>query len=346
MGEGRGIIDPAGISRVYALAPNWLGDVAMCTPALRALKRRFSQASLTVSGPPGACALLEGLPWIDALEPFSAKPGLGTMLRLLFDLKAGPGLCVVFPHSFRAALVAWCLHARHRVGYARGGRGFLLTQGVAPHRSEGRIQPVYMAEEYLGLVRPLGCEDAGPGLELHADPGEREAVGRMLAGEGPLVGIAPGAAFGPSKRWLPERYAAVADALAREEGARCVLITGPGEEETRAQVLAAAKTPLLEASAGGRGIARLKAIIASLDLLVGNDSGPRHIAIAFQKPVICIMGSTSPAYTDSPWERGQVLRVDVDCGPCQKPVCTTDHRCMTGVGVEAVVQAARAWLPR
>jgi heptosyltransferase-2 len=101
---------------------------------------------------------------------------------------------------------------------------------------------------------------------------------------------------------------------------------------------------LIEYHGGAPSIARLKAAIAGVDLLIGNDSGPRHIAIAFKKPVVCIMGSTSPAYTESPWEWGEVLRVDVDCGPCQKPHCVTDHRCMTGVTVERTVAAAVKWL--
>jgi heptosyltransferase-2 len=121
-----------------------------------------------------------------------------------------------------------------------------------------------------------------------------------------------------------------------------VLLTGPGEADTRAAVLKAVKFPLLEFPGGG--IPRLKAVLAEADLLVGNDSGPRHIAIAFGKPVVCVMGPTSPRYTDSPWEKGRVLRVEVDCGPCQKPVCATDHRCMTRISVDAVVEAALPFL--
>ena len=166
----------------------------------------------------------------------------------------------------------------------------------------------------------------------------------QLAPDRPVVCIAPGAAFGPSKRWLPERFAAVADQLSREQGAQCVILTGPDEAETRDAVLKAAQTPLIECNEGRHSVARLKATIAACDLLIGNDSGPRHIAIAFKKPVICIMGSTSPAYTNSPWERGEVVRIDVDCGPCQKPHCTTDHRCMTGVSVDRVAAAARRYL--
>ena len=85
-------------------------------------------------------------------------------------------------------------------------------------------------------------------------------------------------------------------------------------------------------------------MISQLDLLIANDSGPRHVAVAFHVPTVCIMGPTSPRYTEGPYERGKVLRVDVDCGPCQKPVCETDHRCMTRIAVEHVVAAAEAAL--
>lgn len=328
---------------VLALAPNWLGDAAMCTPALRALKRRFPEAPLTVAGTPAVCALLEGLPWLDALHPVPYRAGPGELWRHARLLAPhARDLAVVFPHSFRAALMARLTGARRRLGQDRGGRRVLLTDTVQPHRENGQITPIYMAHEYLDLLAPLGAVDDNAGLELAAPAEETALLRERFAGPGPLVALAPGAAFGPSKRWFPESFAKVADNLAADCGARCVLLTGPGEEDTRDAVLAAAKTPLLQCPKGGLGM--LKAALSLADLLIGNDSGPRHIAIAFKTPVVCIMGPTSPAYTHSPWERGRLLRVDVDCGPCQKPTCATDHRCMTGVTVEAVTGAARAVL--
>jgi heptosyltransferase-2 len=332
--------------KILALAPNWLGDVAMCTPALRALRKRFPDAQFTVAGRASACQLLEGLAWIDRLHTLPARPRLDVLLREASALRShARDVAVIFPHSFRAALLAMFTGAKRRIGYDRGGRSWLLTDRVPPYRENGAIAPIYMSWEYLSLLAPLGCEDDGQGLELYADPAECAAVKARFTGSGPVVGIAPGAAFGPSKRWPAEYYARVADALAEHAGAQCVLITGPGEADTRAAVLAAAKTPLIECHDGKSGIARLKATIASLDLLIGNDSGPRHIAIAFKKPVICVMGSTSPRYTESPWEIGRVIRIDVECGPCQKPVCATDHRCMLQIHPQTVADAALEFLP-
>ena len=328
-------------ARILAFVPNWLGDVAMSTPALRALTLRFPDAALFAVGQTGACQLLEGLPWLHGTIALPARAGLGAMAALRRDVRdPASTLAVVFPHSFRAALAARVSGAKTRLGYARNGRSWLLTHKALPYRENGVITPVYMATEYLDLVKAVGCENDGEGLELAADPAIVARLRPKLEGDGPLIAIAPGAAFGPSKRWPAERYAAVMDALHERIGARPVLLTGPGEEDTREAVLAAVKHPPIQVDDGTPTIDVLKAAIAQADMLIGNDSGPRHIAIAFKKPVICIMGPTSPRYSEGPYETGEVLRMEVDCGPCQKPECTTDFRCMTRIAPEMVVEAA------
>lgn len=329
------------MNHILALAPNWIGDAAMCTPALRALSRAYPNAELTVAGRKAICDLLDGLPYVTRTVPGSTRPGLRELVALARRLRPFAGdLAVVFPHSARAAILARLCGARRRVGYDRGGRTFLLTDAVPSHRVNGRIEPVYMAREYLDLVAPLGCADDGEGLELCAREEDLTAVRERLDGSRPLVGIAPGAAFGPSKLWPAERYAAVADGLVDRAGARCALFTGPGEESTREAVLRHAKHPLIRYDGGQPSIGRLKAGVSQLDLLVCNDSGTRHIAVAFGVPTLCIMGPTSPKYSCGPYEKGEVLRVDVDCGPCQKPICTTDHRCMTRITTEWVLTTA------
>ncbi|MEA3364560.1 MAG: glycosyltransferase family 9 protein [Candidatus Hydrogenedentes bacterium] len=332
--------------RILAFVPNWLGDAAMCTPALRALARRFPNAKLIAVGRRSVCDLLRGPAWLDDTVPIPAQPNVGAMLALRRRLRATSStLAVVFPHSFRAALAARVTGASTRLGYARNGRSWLLTHKVLPYREDGVIVPVYMGREYLDLVKGVGCKDDGEGLELVADPATVERVRPRLEGDGPLAAVAPGAAFGPSKRWPAERYAAVIDALHNQLGARAVLLTGPGEEDTRDAVLATVKCSPIIADDGHPTIDTLKASISLADILIGNDSGPRHVAIAFKKPVICIMGPTSPHYSAGPYEIGEVLRVDVDCGPCQKPVCKTDFRCMTRIAPETVVAAALRYLP-
>ncbi|MDZ4860828.1 MAG: lipopolysaccharide heptosyltransferase II, partial [Candidatus Hydrogenedentes bacterium] len=329
------------MKHLLALVPNWVGDVAMCTPALRALARRYPESELTVAGRSVACELLDGLPYLHRFVKLPAKPGLFAMIEAARALRPhARDAAIVFPHSARAAILARLAGAQRRIGYARGRRAWLLTDAVEPHRVNGVIEPVYMTAEYLDLLAPLDCTDDGNGLELHASQDALARVSPHLEGASSLVGIAPGAAFGPSKLWPAERFAAVADGLAEKAGARCVLFTGPGEEATRDAVLRHARHPLVQYDDGAPSIAKLKAAISKLDLLVCNDSGTRHVAVAFGVPVVCIMGPTSPKYSCGPYEKGEVLRVDVDCGPCQKPVCTTDHRCMTRVTAEWVLGVA------
>lgn len=332
---------------ILALAPNWLGDAAMATPAFRALKQLHKNAFLTIAGSAAVCALLEESPWADALHPLPVRAGLPVLRREAHSLKnAGRDLIVVFPHSFRSALLARLIGGKERIGYARNGRSFLLTHPVEPYREEGRITPIYMSEEYLNLVAPAGAIGDNAGLELGVSAVLLKETKERLHGTTPLVGIAPGAAFGPSKRWIPEAFAKTADLLFEKRGARCVLITGPNEKDLAQEIRAAAKHPLLEIPRADAGIAGLKAVTASLDLLICNDSGPRHIAVAFHVPVVCIMGSTSPRYTDSPYEKGTVIREPLPCSPCQKAVCPLGHHlCMRLITPERVFSAADALLP-
>jgi len=337
---------PAAITRILVLAPNWLGDAAMCTPALRALRRRFPDAEITVAARRAVCDLLDGLPHVTRCVTMPPRPALHEMTRLARALRPhARDLAVIFPHSFRAALLARLAGAQLRLGYARGGRTPLLTHPVPPYCEDGHITPVYMAREYLDLLEPLGCQDNDAGLELHADPDAVAKVRLALGDAAPVIGVAPGAAFGPSKRWPVECYAEVMNRLAAEVGARFLVLTGPDEADVRAALTKQTCAPIIDGPFRASGVALLKALISQADLLLCNDTGPRHVAVALKKPVVCIMGPTSPRYTESPWERGCVLRVEVDCGPCQKPTCNTDHRCMTRIDVESVIEAVLAHLP-
>ncbi len=331
---------------MLALTPNWLGDTAMCTLALRALRHKFPNARFTVAGNPACCELLEDLPWIDELFRLLPKSSLLPLMRQAKVLAPmAKDLTVVFPHSFRSALLARLIGSTRRVGYARDGRAPLLTHALAPHMEDGHIIPLYMTQEYLDLVREVGAVDDGAGLELGLRDNLAPLLDPLLAGEGPLVAIAPGATFGPSKRWMPEAFVATADTLAANYGARLVLLTGPDEGDLREEMVARAPARFIVPAPEIAGIGIMKAIIARCDLLICNDSGPRHIAVAFKRPVVCIMGSTSPSYTNSPYEKGIRIRLDLECSPCQKPACPLEHhRCMRDITPEQVVEAAAGLL--
>jgi heptosyltransferase-2 len=214
----------------------------------------------------------------------------------------------------------------------------------------GRYVPLPLVEYYADLAEAVGCERPGDRLELFTTPDCDESVSRRLesleiADRHPLVVISPGAKFGASKCWLPERFAAVADHLIESEGATVIVPCGPGEESIARAIGAAMKqhgfpfdSPLLT-------LGELKSLIRRSDLLVCNDAGPRHIAKAFDVPVVAVFGPTHPDWTSTSYRDERIVRIDVDCGPCQQRVCPLGHHpCMTGVTVDMVFAAAVALL--
>ncbi|MCA9775008.1 MAG: glycosyltransferase family 9 protein, partial [Myxococcales bacterium] len=253
----------------------------------------------------------------------------------------------VLPHSFRSALVARLSGARWRVGYGRNGRSALLNHRVPSLTKERdvhgnwQIRPEPMVKHYLHITRAIGCLGANTSEELFYRPGIGEAVDRLLAERGidrakRLIGVNPGASFGSSKMWGAERFAALADRLAEDLGAEILLFGGPGEEPILDEIRGKMRAKAHFFGPQDATLATLKAFVDRLDLLVTNDTGPRHYAVAFDKPAVVIMGPTDPRYTDVNMELTEVLRRDVPCGPCHLRVCPIDHKCMTEIGPDEV----------
>ncbi len=281
-------------------------------------------------------------------------------------------LAVLLPNSFRAALIARLSGAKRRIGYDRDGRGLLLTDRI-PVKSRrgrcdesqfpstvrtgsnlpvrvGRFVPMPLVECYADLAEAIGCERPGDRLELFATPDGEESVQRRLESLGladrhPLVVISPGAKFGASKCWLPERFAAVADHLIESEGATVIITCGPGEESIGRAIGAAMKQHGFLFDSPWLTLGELKSLVRRSDLLICNDAGPRHIAKAFDVPVVAVFGPTHPDWTSTSYGDERIVRIDVDCGPCQQRVCPLEHhQCMTGVTVDMVFAAAVALL--
>jgi len=217
-------------------------------------------------------------------------------------------------------------------------------------RKPKRFVPMPLVEYYARLAQALGCEPPGDRLELFSTPECDESVERRLASNGaarqhPLVIFSPGASFGASKCWMPERFAAVADRLIDENGATVVVTCGPGEEAIARAIASGMTRNALVFDDPTLSLGELKSLIRRGDLWIGNDAGPRHIAKAFDVPAVTIFGPMHPDWTATKHRDECVVRIDVDCGPCQQRVCPLGHhQCMTGVTVDAVYAAARAFL--
>jgi heptosyltransferase-2 len=229
------------------------------------------------------------------------------------------------------------------VGYRRGWRRWLLHRAVEPPRGGGRRLMVAREQHVLGLVAALGCSARGTHLELFVTPQE-EAVARGALEAGgvapgrPIAALAPGASFGPSKLWPARAFAAVGDALAR--AGMAVVVVGSGAERPLcAEVVQHMAEPAADL-AGAVDLGGLKALLRDARLLVCNDAGARHVAVAFGVPCVVLMGPTALEKTDMNLEGVSVLSADVACRPCYRRECPIDHRCMERIPAEAVVEEA------
>ncbi len=328
--------------------PNWVGDVVMATPALNALRQRFTDARIVHLMRPYVADVLAGTDFCDDQDfwPSGAGDGfwalVGRLRRQRFDL------AVLLTNSFRSALLARLAGARRRVGYDRDGRGFLLTDRLKPAKTGGVFVPVPALDYYNDLARHLGCEDVSDQMILATSAADEDAVDRRLgSGEDarPLVVLNPGASFGPAKCWPAEKYAALADMLTVRQGVRVVASLGPKEGDIAKRLKAAAREPIEVFHDPPLGLGPLRALIKRCSLLITNDTGPRHFAPAFNVPVVTVYGSSDPAWTVTRFADERSVHLNLDCQPCMNRVCPHGHHhCMETLPPESVLEAAEALL--
>ncbi len=334
--------------RLLVRAVNWLGDAVLTTPALGAVRAALPQARITVAANPAVAEMLRHHPDVDDVVVYDkrgAHAGPRGMLRMAGALRRGKfDAAILFQNAFDAAWLAFLARIPAREGYARDARTLLLTRAV-PVTPE--VLSLHHAEYYLRLVEELGIpRPAAPGLKLRVTDEERGAVRQRLSdlgipGGSRIIGINPGATYGSAKRWFPDRFAAVADALSEEWGA-AVVLTGSAPEAPLAGEIESAMRRRPVNLAGRTSVRELMALLSLCSFLVTNDSGPMHIAAAFRVPQVAIFGPTDWR-TTSPWTPlAKIVRVDVDCSPCLERECDRGHECMVGVTADMVVSAARA----
>ena len=329
--------------------PNWLGDAVMATPALRVLRHKLLQTHISYLGRSGPLAVLTDAPWADAVIEIPASgtsqyrqrffPLVQQLAREHFD-------CVLLmPNSFSSALLAFLARIPQRIGYDRDGRGMFLTDRLLPAKDNGRFVPGPMIQYYLALAGYMGASQSDTAMELFTSPTDETAIDRSLVQWGldsaqSLLVLHPGGGFGLSKRWPPDRFARVADVLSERFNLAVAISAGPNERDVADHVQNAMNRPAVNLARQNVSIGQLKVIIRRSCLMISNDTGPRHFAAAFGVPVVSIFGSTDPAWTDTFFDGERVVRLKVDCGPCQKKICRQDHRCMDLVTPEMVLAPA------
>lgn len=328
--------------------PSWVGDCVMATPALRALRDLYPQAFITALCRRSVKPIFAGMPLINRVISHRRKKSLW---RLASRLRRGCfELAILLPNSFRTAFICRLAGIPRIVGYDRDARGLLLTDRLKPLREHGKLKPSPIVQAYLKLIEHLGPVRTPKTMQLWVTPvEERDAnalLDRIAINEQtprPWIVLNPGARYGDAKCWPAGHFAALADRLI-DDGATVMISAAPDERAIVESILWQMKHMPYDLSNKGLTLGSLKQVIRRSDLLITNDTGPRHMAAAFGVPVVTMFGPTFPEWTEINFAHERQLSVKVPCGPCQLKKCPLDHRCLKLLSPDMVLTAARELL--
>ena len=320
-------------SRVLIVGPAWVGDMVMAQSLFAALKEMHPRVEIDVLAPRWTLPLLHFMPEVRRAIAQLLGHGelrLATRYRLAKELREpGYDLALVLPGSLKAALIPLWASIRERRGYGGALRRLLLTDA----RTKPKLPQV---ESYVALADWPG-EPPRPRLTL--PPG---ASGQALDALGlarpatPLLAIAPGAEYGPAKRWPSRHFAAVA-AARRAQGWQVWLFGSTADREIAAEI------PCDQNLTGRTSLDQAVALLGLADAVLSNDSGLMHIAAALDRPQVALFGPSDPLRTGPRNPAAQVLRLGLECSPCNQRVCPLGHhRCLEDLLPESVLAA----LPR
>ncbi|MBI4168616.1 MAG: lipopolysaccharide heptosyltransferase II [Acidobacteria bacterium] len=350
------VADPAEISRILIRANNWIGDVVMISPAVRAIREHFRGARIGILAKGWVLETLRGNPYYDDLIEYDeggAHRGLSGRLRLAAALRRGRfDLAVLFQKAFEAAALAFVAGARLRVGYATDFRSPLLTHALEPPPPG-----THHVQVFLGIARALGCPVADSFPSFHVGPAARERAAALLAEAGfldgaPLVAIHPGASK-PPRAWHAERFGDLARRLAEGARARVILLGDAADRPLLERVAARAPAGQILMTRGDLPIAVAGGLLQRCSLFVGNDSGPMHLAAALGVPTVGVFGPGTPKRT-APLASGAAVAVvtkGYPCSPCRQdffrecpPSPAGKPFCLEEIRVDDVEEAALALL--
>ncbi len=340
--------------RIGVILPNWVGDLAMTTPLLRAIRRQHPAAEII-----GVCRkfltpLLQGTPWIDRFHPWEhqGKGWFGRSVQLISALrKERLDAMFVLRNSAYASGVAYFGGAKETIGYARRGSGLFLTTRLQPPRNGRQLTPISAVDYYLKLAEAWGCKVESKQLELATVPADEAAADEQwqrleLPEERNVVLLNTGGAFGSTKRWPQQQSVQLSRQLAEEMGLTVLVLCGPAERKDAAEIASLANHPQVKSvAAEDVSFGVTKAIIRRARMLVTTDSGPRHIASAMGTPTITLFGPIDPRWSRNYQKDAIELQLPLDCAPCGKKVCPlVHHRCMQDLKSGLVLSAVKQML--
>jgi len=328
--------------KILVVAPSWIGDMVLAQPMLKLLHARHTPLAIDVLAPRWTLPLIGRMSEVRlAFEsPFAhGDLKLGERRRLGHEIsREGYEQVIVLPNTFKSALTPFFSSIPVRTGYVGEMRHWLLND--ARRLDEKRLPQ--LAQRYAELALPRGevFRPPLPTPSLRSDEAARRAVMARLGLDRvrPVAALAPGAEYGPAKRWPAQYFAELAQGLAAH-GCAVWLIGSPNDRQAGADIERAAGG-VCRNLCGETSLEEAIDLLAACSLVVSNDSGLMHVAAALGRPLIALYGSSSPAYTPPQSAEARILKLDLPCSPCFQRNCPLGHfNCMMQLTPDKVLAA-------
>jgi heptosyltransferase-2 len=341
--------------KIIVRGANWIGDAVMSIPALRALRRTFPEANITLYTKQWAEGIFRDADFIDRILRIETEGnGLRDAMREANRVKQGGyDLALLFTNSFHTAAVARLSGVKQRIGYSREGRGILLSDPIRP---PAWVNEKHQSFYYLYLIEELAKRQGRAFLTEHLDVANllpisqerREHAWSRLIDAGvdpskPTIGLGVGSTNSAAKRWGSAKYAELSDLITERIDANILMFGSKDEADVASQVGALSVSDMIDLT-GKTDLSLATAILSEADLFVSNDMGLAHIAAAVGTKTLVIFGPTNDVSTRPLGANAAVLRHPVECSPCMLRDCPIDHRCMTRIEANIVFQKAMEML--
>ncbi len=338
--------------KILIIGPSWVGDMVMSQSLYKTLKQQHPQCKIDVLAPQWCKPILERMPEVEEALTMSVGHGEFSLFK---RREIGKSLrnkqythAFILPNSAKSALIPWFANIPVRTGW-KGEMRFGLINDIRTNKQSFQ----YMVERYVALAYPksemiesssLGGLDSLPKPKLDIDPVvQQNTIDKFALTTGqPVIGLCPGAEFGPAKKWPEQHYAAVAQEMinrgyqvwlfgSQKDVAACEgIVSQLKGDSARSATVLAGKTSLIEAVD----------LLAACQTVVSNDSGLMHVAASVGCNVVAIYGSTSPKYTPPLAEKVEMVHTDIECRPCFKRECQFGHlKCLTELTPEMVIKS-------
>ena len=328
------------MTSTLVVAPSWVGDAVLSHPLLVRLKERDPSGRIDVIAPPWVLPVYRRMPQVNQAiaQPFGhGDLKLGERRRFAKGL-APYDRAIVLPNSWKSALIPWHAGIKRRTGYIGELRYGLLNDA----RPMDKVGHPLIVERYAALaqpareplVRPL------PAPRLAVDPAARNATLREfnLSPDRPVAVFAPGAEYGPAKRWPARHFASLARQLAAR-GMQVWLLGSKKDAPITAEIQALSGQACIDL-AGRTSLDQAIDLMSFATRVVTNDSGLMHVAAALDRPMVALFGSSSPDFTPPLSPQARVIYLKLSCSPCFKRECPLGHtNCLVQMEPSRVLEA-------